>query len=98
MKSTAFQICKTIKFFAPALPLDISKTVLEEALPHKLLVSFALNPSSLKPFSQTYNYSLKGGRGFIGPLLKIFVMCGLIDLRFGINVNWTLNFHLVLIT
>ena len=49
-----------------------------------------INSSSLKPFSQTY--SLKEGGGDF---------CYLIDLRFvrfGMNVNWTSNFHLILIT
>ena len=55
------------------------------------------NPSSLKPFSQTY--SLKGENGgVVGPLPKIFVMLGPINLRFGVNVTWTSNFHLILIT
>ena len=56
------------------------------------------NLSSLKPFR---TYSLKGdegGRGFVGPLPKIFVMRGPIDLRFGTNVNWNSNFHLIQIT
>ena len=53
---------------------------------------YFINPSSLNPFSQ--RYSLKGLGGDIpGPLLKIFVMHGPIDLRFGMNIKWTLNFH-----
>ena len=36
------------------------------------------------------------GKGFsLDPSPKIFVMCGPIDLRFDINVNWTSNFHLI---
>ena len=53
-----------------------------------------INPSSLKPFGQTY--SLNGG--FVGSLPKIFVMRGPINLQFGMNVNWTSSFHLMLIT
>ena len=58
------------------------------------IVTIVLSPSSLKPFSQTY--SLKGR--FVGPVPKIFVMRGPIDLKFDRNVNWTSNFHLILIT
>ena len=40
-----------------------------------------------------------GGRvGVVAPLPKIFVMRGPIDLRFVMNVNYTSNFHLRLIT
>ena len=47
---------------------------------------------------QGQTYSLKGGEEFVGPLPKIFVMRGPIDLKFGMNVNWTSNFHLILVT
>ena len=40
----------------------------------------------------------RGGGGFVEPLPKILVMRGPINLRFDMNVNWTSNFHLILIT
>ena len=35
------------------------------------------------------------GRMFFGPLPKVFVMRGPVDLTFGMNVNWTTNFHFI---
>ena len=39
-----------------------------------------------------------GGGRVVGPLPKIFVIRGPIDLRFGMDVNWNLKFHLIQIT
>ena len=80
------------------LKMDLPHQMKSESFYHHLDNNNSNNSLTLQassPFSQTH--SLKDG-GLVGPLPKIFVMRGLIDLRFRLNFNWTSNFHLILIT
>ena len=78
-----------------------SKHCMPGTKPHShIRMRAGINPSSLKHFSQTHlaKRPREGGGGIFGPLPKIFVMRGPIDLTFGMNVKGTSNFHLIVIT